>query len=221
MREESIIKAYITNFEEQWSKEDFDRLMGFIPEALHENVLKHDDWEMVQGSLARKLLLIHGLKESGMDAERILEKVAFMPSGKPYIPEAPNFNLANDGTWAVCSISNVAELGMDLERIKPINLSEYQSQMTYPEWREIYSHMIPLRRFYEFWTIKESVIKADGENKNVEVKDIFIQPDLAFCHARYWYIHPVEVDYNYVCFLVSSQPQQEVVIEEVNLLEVF
>ncbi len=221
MKDTGIIKVYTANFEEPWPESDFNRLMTYIPESLRENVLKHDEWELVHGSLARKLLLIHGMKQEGLTESEILDSVEFMTSGKPYIPDAPHFNLSNDGTWAVCCLARDGELGVDLERIKPINLSDYQSQMTYPEWREIYSHMIPLRRFYEFWTIKESVIKADGERESIAVKDIFIRPDVAFCHARYWHIHPVEIDYSYVCFLVCSHPQQEIVMEEVDLLKVF
>lgn len=214
------IRVFTSKFNEPWAQEEFNRLIRLVPEELHESIMKYDDWELRQGSLARKLLLIHGLKQFGLDIDQILTRVLFTEKGKPYLDGGPHFTLANDGNCAVAALCSDSVLGIDLERIKPINLSDYQAQMTYLEWREIYSHVIPLRRFYEFWTIKESVIKADGERETA-LKDIYIQPNVAFCHATYWYIHPVEVDYGYVCFLVCSDPHMDIELEEVDLLKEF
>lgn len=216
------INIYTTKIDVPWDQKTFDTLMALIPKELQERVMVEEGWEAQYGSLARKLLLWHGMNQLGTDMNDLFESIQYEDSGKPYIVDAPNFSLANDEAVAVCALSKSSVLGVDIERQKPINLTEFRDQMTYAEWREIYSHVIPLRRFYEFWTIKESVLKADKFMQSFDLKEIFIQPDVAFCHGKYWYINPIETDYyGYICHVVTSLPHAEIYQEEVNLLEVF
>lgn len=222
MESKNNIKVFTTEITEPWSEDVFERLMKIIPEELRVKVLGEKGWENQHGSLARKLLLWHGMKECGANINDLFGTLKFTKTGKPYIVDAPHFNLANDGAVAICAISKTSILGCDIERLKPLNLSDYRDRMTYLEWREIYSHILPLRRFYEFWAIKESVIKADGELEHKDLKDIYIRPDIAFCDAKYWYISPIELEYyGYVAFLVSSNPHADVEVIEIDLPQVF
>lgn len=218
----NIIHIYTTKVDAPWDQATFDALMSLIPEELQNRVNKEDGWEAQHGSLARKLLLWYGMEKLGTDMNDLFDSIQYEDSGKPYIVDAPNFSLANDEAVAVCALSSSSVLGVDIERQKPINLTDFREQMTYAEWREIYSHVIPLRRFYEFWTIKESVLKADKFMKSFDLKEIFIQPDVAFCNGKYWYINPIETDYyGYITHVVTSLPHAEIYQEEVDLLEAF
>ncbi len=216
------IKVYATQVLEPWPKATFDGLMELIPQELQELVLKEEGWENQHGNLARKLMLWYGMEQMGADMNDLFESVQYTESGKPYIVEAPHFSLANDGAVAVCAISEISTLGIDVERMKPLNLANYREMMTYMEWREIYSHMIPLKRFYEFWTIKESVIKADGTQVNPDIKEIYIQPDSAFFNANDWYIHPIDFEYyGYVAIMVCSDPHADVDVIQVDIPTLF
>jgi 4'-phosphopantetheinyl transferase len=216
------IHVYTTKVDAPWDEKTFNALMALMPEELQMRVNEEEGWEARHGSLARKLLLWHGMNKLGTDMNDLFDSIQYEESGKPYIVDAPNFSLANDEAVAVCALSNTSVLGIDIERQKPINLTEFREQMTYAEWREIYSHVIPLRRFYEFWTIKESVLKADKFMRSFDLKEIFIQPDVAFCNGKYWYINPIETDYyGYICHAVTSLPHAEIYQEEVDLLEAF
>jgi 4'-phosphopantetheinyl transferase len=222
MASKNNIHVYTTQIIEPWPQEVFDRMMNIIPKDLQLKVMEEEGWEDQHGSLARKLMLWHGMEEIGANMSDLFESLEFTKSGKPFIVDAPHFSLANDGAVAACAISEESILGIDVERLKPLNLSDYREEMTYLEWREIYSHMIPLRRFYEFWTIKESVIKADGQLENVDIKEIYIQPDIAFCNAKNWYIHPAELEYyGYISFMVSSNPHADLEVIDIDLLEIF
>lgn len=218
----NTIKVYTTQVSDQWSDETFNALMEIIPEDLRRRVREEKNWENQHGSLARKLMLWHGMNEMGANMNDLFECLEFTKSGKPYIIDAPHFSLANDGAVAVCAISESSVLGIDIERLKPLNLSDYREKMTYLEWREIYSHMIPLRRFYEFWTIKESVLKADGDQENVDIKEIYIQPDIAFLNAQNWYINPIDIEYyGHICFMVASNPHADIEVIDVDIPELF
>jgi 4'-phosphopantetheinyl transferase len=216
------VNVYVTNISEEWKEGEFDRLMQIIPQELRLKVLEEKGWQNQYGSLARKLMLWHGMRDMSVDMNDLFESVQYTKSGKPFIVDAPNFSLANDGAVALCAISKDGVIGADIERLKPINLTDYRELMTFLEWREIYSHMVPLRRFYEFWTIKESVMKADGNIKNADLKEIYIQPDVAFYNAKNWYVNPIETDfYGYVSFLVSSMPHIDIEVIELDLRELF
>lgn len=218
----NIVQVYCTHISEPWVQGEFDRLMSLLSPKMQQSVLMEKGWEEQYGNLARKLLLLHGLKKAEVEMKNPLEHIQHTTTGKPYIPEAPHFSAANDGAVAVCALSRTSVLGIDVERIKPTNLSDFREKLTFLEWREIYSDIIPLRRFYEIWTIKESVIKADGEAGKSKIKDIFVQPDVAFCNAKYWYINPVELDcYGYLSFMVCSAPHAEIEIVNVDLLQAF
>ncbi|GAB4377500.1 MAG: hypothetical protein Kow0075_06110 [Salibacteraceae bacterium] len=221
MPNKNIVEAYHTRLESPLTDSEFNRLMDMIPDDVQKRVLEEEGWENQHGSLARKILLLQAMKEFGVNVAELFHSLKRMPSGKPYIEGGPHFSVANDGGVAVCVVSKTSVLGVDVERMKPINLSEYREMMTFQEWREIYSHMIPLQRFYEFWTIKESVVKADGEHKNIDIKEIYIQPDVAFCNAKYWYINPLELNYyGYLAYMVCSNPHAEIEYHQVNLAEV-
>lgn len=218
----NIVQVYCTHITEPWEQKEFDRLLGLLSAEMQKSVLMETGWEEQYGNMARKLLLLHGLKKASFDLKEPLQQIQYTPTGKPYIPNAPNFSAANDGTVAVCALSSTSVLGIDVERIKPTNLADFREKLTFLEWREIYSDIIPLRRFYEIWTIKESVIKADGEAGKSKIKDIFVQPDVAFCNAKYWYINPVELDcYGYLSFMVCSAPHAEIEIVNVDLRQAF
>lgn len=222
MANDNKITVYFSFVPKEWPEGEFDRLMRVIPKALQDKVMEEEGWQNQYGSLARKLMLWHGMEQAGANMNDLFDSVQYTVSGKPYLIDAPHFSLANDGTASVCAISAKSELGIDIARLKPINLSDFREMMTFSEWREIYSHVIPLQRFYEFWTIKESVIKADGLLVGMDVKEIFIQPDVAFCNAKYWYINPIEIDlYGYISFLVCSNPHADIEVETVDLLKLF
>ncbi|MEZ4720730.1 MAG: 4'-phosphopantetheinyl transferase superfamily protein [Flavobacteriales bacterium] len=222
MAKKNLVKVYTTHISEPFSKDLFDRMMDTIPLELQEKVLEEEGWENQHGSLARKLMLWHGMNDFGANMNDLFESLQYTKTGKPFIIDSPNFSLANDGAVAVCAISETSVMGVDVARLKPINLNDYQEDFTYLEWREIYSHMIPLRRFYEFWTIKESVIKADGESNKPDLKEIYIQPDVAFSNGKNWYVYPVEIDYyGYVSYIVTSNPHADVEVVDIDLSKLF
>ena len=221
-KHENNIKVYTTLIHEEWSESDYKSMLEILPASIQDKVEAEERWEEKYGVLARKLILLYGMIDHGIDVNEIFDHIQRMPSGKPYIVDTPNFSIANDGAAVVCAMSYNSILGIDIERTKPVNLNDFRDDMTYMEWREIYSDMIPLRRFYEFWTIKESVMKAEGDISLRDPKDIFIRPDVAFCNEKYWYIHPLEIDYyGYVSFLVISNPYPEIQTIEVDLLKEF
>ncbi|MFC2123324.1 4'-phosphopantetheinyl transferase family protein [Bacteroidota bacterium] len=88
--------------------------------------------------------------------------------GKPYSIDDPGlyFNMSNSGKTAVIAFSLDSEVGIDIEQIRHLpdldelitrnfTTSEIKFINAKPEER--------IRRFFRFWTLKESYLKAIGE----------------------------------------------------------
>jgi 4'-phosphopantetheinyl transferase len=94
------------------------------------------------------------------------------PHGKPYI-QAPvttpalHFNLANTKGLVVCAVSVAHELvGVDVERTDRTNDTFALAERFFSPSEACALTQLPssaqLRRFYQYWTLKESYLKANG-----------------------------------------------------------
>jgi len=148
-----------------------------------------------------------------------LVKIGRKVKGKPFSIDNPslNFNVSNSGQFVTIAFSYDGEVGIDIEKIRPLpdlnelinsNFSEKEKQFinSKPEER--------LSRFYRFWTIKESYLKAIGEGmrlspdslefsidedcfKLLSVKGVFEQED--------WKFNEFSISNDYVGTITYSQ----------------
>ena len=97
--------------------------------------------------------------------------------GKPYCKndESLFFNISNSGGLCVFAFSRDNEVGIDLEKIRPLtDLEEMiEKNFTAGEQKYIRKHKDEeLRRFFFYWTIKESYLKAIGEGMRIEPQNL-------------------------------------------------
>jgi 4'-phosphopantetheinyl transferase len=81
--------------------------------------------------------------------------------GKP-IYEGLSLNISYSGNLVIAGASPDGIIGIDMEKIKPIDFAAYQLEYTNDEWQQIATSIHELEAFYTIWTRKESVLKADG-----------------------------------------------------------
>ena len=76
------------------------------------------------------------------------------------------FNLSHSGEVALCAVSQLGEIGIDVERIRPLRDPERlardhlspEERRRRPDW----SHESALAEFFRIWARKESILKAAG-----------------------------------------------------------
>jgi 4'-phosphopantetheinyl transferase len=90
------------------------------------------------------------------------------PSGKPSLAGgALRFNLSHSDRLALVAVARDAELGVDIERIRPLaNMDLVAERVFSAAEREALGRVDPARRadaFFAGWTRKEAYIKARGE----------------------------------------------------------
>ncbi len=87
---------------------------------------------------------------------------------KPFLEDCTiEFNLSHSGDWILLAFSRSGEIGVDIERIRPIpdmaNVAKQSfAESEYGSW-EALPQAERIAAFYRCWTRKESFIKAIGE----------------------------------------------------------
>ena len=123
-------------------------------------------------SLAAALLLLFAARNSfGLTPEQaIVERTA---TGKPFFPGAPGccFNLSHAAGAAVC-ITAPFPVGIDIESRRNVDASTMRRVCTQRELADIHSSPSPMLRFLQFWTLKESYVKATGDGMGFSLKNI-------------------------------------------------
>ena len=90
-----------------------------------------------------------------------------LKKGKPYSIDNPElrFNMSNSGGKIIYSFSYEEELGIDLEKIRPLPDLEELIDKNFNSYEKKYITKLDLEkenRFFKFWTIKEAYLKAIG-----------------------------------------------------------
>jgi len=170
----------------------------------------------------QRFLLGHGfLREVlGRYMERAARSVGFErgPYGKPVVPGASfHFNLSDTKDAVAVAICANMELGVDVEtvdrNVDHINVGQHY--FTVEEQASIVEADDGKRRFLEFWTRKEAVLKASGvgimddlrvlrvdqaENRMMITHDVFIAMAAPEYHVRTW-----AVDATHIVSLATPQ----------------
>jgi 4'-phosphopantetheinyl transferase len=88
--------------------------------------------------------------------------------GKPYQIHDPSlfFNISNSGDCCIFAFSKNGEVGIDIEKIRPLNDLDELIERNFTPNEQIYINKNSTdrqSRFFKFWTLKESFLKAIGE----------------------------------------------------------
>ena len=87
------------------------------------------------------------------------EELQKNPTGKPYYPNGPFFNISHSGKYVVMAISN-QEIGVDIEEDIEKNMDILLKIFNDAEVKMIKEHA----DFYYLWCAKESLIKCMGSS---------------------------------------------------------
>lgn len=176
------ITIYRAQTESLIKQKSLKQLLQQLPPSLQLKALRYQSEVSRYNYLVGRLLLKSGLNFFGLDND--LEKIEFQKNGKPVLPGI-HFNISHSDHQVICGFSKEGRLGVDLEKIKPIDFENFTSMFSAQEWAAIHGAHDPLRTFYWFWTRKESIIKALGRTLR--------------------YLHQIELDVSVDHFVVDGK----------------
>lgn len=170
-----MTNLYLANTDQLADPALFARLYQTVPLHRQEKIDAMKFQKGKQQCLGAWLLLMHGLKEAGINERDI--RLSYGPSGKPFLTDYPElfFNLSHSGSRVFCAISN-REVGCDVERVRSADLSVADRFFSPEECQTIANAPTEEKNamFFRFWTLKESFIKNVGRGLSMPLWEFCI-----------------------------------------------
>ena len=212
MSKVQVTYTYISQFIHHSS---FSSLLRYLPHELHADILRYKFEPDQYARAIGKYLLLKQLEALGYPSE-VLKDLTKDAYEKPVLKGIPlSFNIAHSQDLVVCAVSTECQIGIDVEYIKPIERGLFKDQFTPSEWHKI-EEDDSLHAFYNHWTRKESVIKADGRGLQIPLQTI--DTTQAVIQIRdtltHWYLQALLLDQAYKAHLCSDSNVNRVVIQK-------
>jgi 4'-phosphopantetheinyl transferase len=169
--------VYYTKLDEDFSDMLMEKIGRFSPKEANKILNLRLDADR-QRCIAGKLLLLHGLNQHGIWGLNYLPDLSFNAFGRPYLEEYPiDFNISHSGDLIVCSFTQNGRTGVDVEKIEPVGFSDFTSVFNADEINRIVTSDCPILDFYQMWTTKEAIMKAEGSGFSLNPLAIHIDTD--------------------------------------------
>lgn len=192
-----ILYAYISEENHDYLIEKY---LNEFPDDFKEKVLAYRKWQDSQLSLLGRLLLNHGLQRMGIKHEK--KNLNYTFYNKPFLDDInTKFNISHSGEIVVCVLSDTNDVGIDVEIIDKINIQDFESQMTKSEWGNIRIAEDEKKAFFDYWTQKEAVIKANGKGLSIPLKSFEIANLSTKINDETFFLKEIFLDEKYKCHL--------------------
>jgi len=210
-----LIHLLYTSFRVPLTEKVYLSYLNALPERLKEKNTGYIRWEDKHAHLFGKLLLLKGLQMLNYDSG-VLEQIVYKKYDRPFLNSHIDFNISHSGQYVVCALATDMHLGIDIEEIKEINFDDFKEVMTDKQWKDITNAEDSSKEFFKYWTIKESVIKADSRGMSIPLTEIHVNASMAYCESKLWNIQEIKLDRNYCCYLASDKKNMKINIRQID-----
>ena len=179
--------------------------MDMWPKALRYRQLV-DSYNYILG----RMMLKSGISELGLKDSKFSE-LYFNKFEKPLI-KGISFSISHSQSMVICALSKSVKVGIDIEVDQRLKLADLQSFFTEKEWQDIQNASNQKMRFYQYWTRKESILKAIGTGL-AKLEDIHLLDETQGYHKsqnNLWYFHELNLGVNSTTTLCTSEVSPEI-----------
>lgn len=196
-------------------KDYFQMLKQQLPQNLAEKNDRYRQYLDRQRNLFG-LMLLKKLWTQQFNEPLALDQLQSTPYRRPFVPNhKADFNISHAGNYVVCVLHPSARIGIDIEMRKKVDFGDFTQTMNADQWDEINSSGDPEAKFFKYWCIKESVIKADGRGLSIPLTDIMINSDSVSYADLIWHIKPFHIDAEHFGCLACDQNIPDFTVNEV------
>ncbi|WP_179415844.1 4'-phosphopantetheinyl transferase family protein [Mucilaginibacter sp. E4BP6] len=181
----------------------FDDAKALFPECICKEFNHLKRGQAANATLMGKILLAAGLQQLNFSMSE-MDNYRRTLQGRPYLNGSSlDFNISHSGNLVAIALSDTNRVGLDLEEKKWVQLSDFDMVFTSEELSFINDD---LDNFYDYWTVKEAAMKADGRGFGLHPKEIKISSKVkeVLIDAKKWFYRPFEVDSNFALNLVTN-----------------
>lgn len=213
-----MIKVLYAHFPKRLPDTLQKQYLNCLPQRFRESTARYRRWEDQHAHMLGKLLLRLGLERHGYGQD-VLSELHYTFENRPYLPDNTDFNISHTDNYVVCAIAKDMILGIDIERIKPIDFSDFDITMNEIQWKEIKEATDPTRQFFEYWTLKESLIKADGRGLSIPLTELVWKDSQLQHDGRKWHFQSVYIADEIPCHVASNKPEESVTLEKIDFTD--
>jgi 4'-phosphopantetheinyl transferase len=200
-----MINIFFTFFERPLEQNLFLEYLSLLPPELQERNARYIRWQNRHSHLFGKLLLIEALKVYGIETD-IWSYVDHNSYERPFLTlQGYDFNISHSGNFVACAIGKDYRLGIDIEENKNIDFRNFLGVMTPDQWDQINKASYPIKEFYKYWTMKESVIKADGRGFSIPLEKLQLRHNTMQYEDISWFVQEWEIDSRYNAALATNR----------------
>jgi 4'-phosphopantetheinyl transferase len=214
-----MVHIFYTLNTERFSQVKWNRYLSEIPALFREKIIKLIRWEDRQNSLTGKLLLQYGLKTL-YDPPQGIESLEISQFGKPFLSNQTQslfFNISHSDCCSVCAF-NSSEIGLDIERIKPIEFRDFFSVFTRREQEIITNSASPIASFYTIWTRKESVVKAQGSGLTNYLNEFCVSRSSSILNGTVWHNYPINISHDYISHIAVKERYPKISVQYIHFI---
>lgn len=173
------IDIRLLRMDRELTADEWIRLSRFVSAEKRERLSRFHNSKDANRSLLAELLVKATVSgRTGCPVDSINFKTNDF--GKPLLsnPLHLHFNISHSGKW-IAAIIAAAEVGIDVEEIRPIDLLIAQRFFTAEEYSQLTAVPEPDRTafFFTLWTLKESYVKAVGEGLRIPLNSFGFHVD--------------------------------------------
>ncbi len=149
------------------SKDQIESLESLLS-AVEKKRASYYKSDSAQHSYVVTQVVLKLLLSAYLEIEPAEVKMGTHKKGKPFLVNDPSiyFNISNSHDLCVYAFSRDAEVGIDIEKIRDLPDIDLLIEKNLTSREKKYFQQDPedkLTRFFQFWTFKESYLKATGE----------------------------------------------------------
>ena len=200
-----VVRVVYTRLPDASPDDHVDFRLGALPTPLADHIRQYrrpaDRGRAVAGYTLVGLLL----EELGW-SRATLAKIRRTEFGRPYLPHYAglDFNISHSGSIVVCAAVVGCRVGVDVERVRPIDLTGFGRFFAASEWRGVQAAPDPTRAFFDHWTMKESVLKGDGRGLTLTPERFAVVDRKALIGDRRWHLQRLPVANDHAAHLATD-----------------
>ncbi|WP_405410862.1 4'-phosphopantetheinyl transferase family protein [Maribacter sp. Asnod1-A12] len=167
-------------------------------------VSKYKRWQDAKSTILGRLLLGYGLKHFyNQDVENI--KMDFSKDKKPFLENSSiHFNISHSKELVVCAISSMEAIGIDVEKISDLNIEDFKDQFSKTEIARMQNSSNSIKSFYQHWTQKEAIVKANGSGLNIPLSSFEVKDDQVIISNQSYYLKEIPLNPRYICNVATQ-----------------
>jgi len=181
-----------------------------LPDFIQQKIDRYRRYQDQLMGVFGKHLLIRCLEKLGLPTS--LDMYAYEDNKRPFLKSLPqlDFNISHSGNIVLCAASLGVKLGVDIEQIKPIQLSHFKHQFSPTEWLSLQDNINWQNLFFQYWVKKEATTKTDGSGLSTDFSTVEVIQNSIFFNKSFWVLTPLFIHPDYqACLATNASPSIE------------